>query len=60
MGNGYMGWICLVSGNFYLCVPVEAAVKLLVRKKKKAGTILNSRITFSSPTRPLIYSVPCM
>ena len=31
MGNGYMGWICLVSGNFYLCVPVEAAVKLLVR-----------------------------
>jgi len=31
MGNGNMGWICLASCNFYLCVPAQAAVKLLVR-----------------------------
>ena len=31
MGYENMGWICLASGNFYLCAPVQAAVKLLVR-----------------------------
>jgi hypothetical protein len=37
MGYENIGWICLASANFYLCVPVQAASEASGSIKKKRG-----------------------